>query len=155
MLKQRNRRLSKCERNDQRIDCSVLYVLHYCREWSLRPKSLHSDVLPNNNFLFQTQGYHTNRWWIETYFYFYFYFLQTLSLFSRLFQGLENCWTNLKLFQEFNTLYEPCLSPNNPRSFGTKQQTQNIKFFYELAVWIIWGTNLSPKYYYTTVSLSI
>ena len=36
-------------------------------------------------------------------------FFQTLSPFSRLFPGLENCWQISRLFQEFQTLYEPCV----------------------------------------------
>ena len=35
-------------------------------------------------------------------------FCQSLSLFARLFPGLENCWANVKTFQGFKTLYEPC-----------------------------------------------
>ena len=68
-----------------------------------------SDVSPNNNFLFQTQGYQTNRWSIETYF--YFYFLQTLSPFSRLFQGLENCWANFKTFSRIQYTVRTLLVP--------------------------------------------
>ena len=40
----------------------------------------------------------------------FYYFLQTLSLFSRLFPGLGNCWANITIFKEFKTLYKPCLS---------------------------------------------
>ena len=69
--------------------------------------------------------------------------IQTFNYSFRLFPGLENCWANSRLFQEFKTMYEPCNTKGQIKGRGWGAHLLMFSQTQELTV-LHFGQSVAP-----------